>query len=188
MINYKLFLAITLTLLVIALIPSLKKPESPPPDEYEMIETDLFEEAVQIIVEHEGWHSKEHHPYIGYGHKMVKGEKYKHQISHPEAVQLVRKDLRKKCSIFREFGKDSLILGVLAYNIGEYKLIHQNGKANSNLIRKLQAGDRNVYEEYISFRRAWGKVIPSIERRRITEYNQLFDKTHVTRRKLNSNY
>ena len=41
-------------------------------------------------------------------------------------------------------------------------------------IQKLEAGNRDIYKEYISFRCYRGKVIPSIERRRKVEYMLLF--------------
>mgnify|MGYP000370413094 FL=1 len=40
----------------------------------------------------------------------------------------------------------------------------------SRLIRKLEKGERDIYEEYVSFRCYKGKVIPSIERRRKAEF------------------
>ena len=35
---------------------------------------------------------------------------------------LLRKDLRKFCAMFRQFGKDSLLLATLAYNVDPYRL------------------------------------------------------------------
>lgn len=46
----------------------------------------------------------------------------------------------------------------------------------SRLIQKLEAGDRDIYNEYVSFRCYKGKVVPSIERRREVEYMLLFKK------------
>ena len=34
-----------------------------------------------------------------------------------QADVLLRKDLRKFCAMFRQFGKDSLLLATLAYNV-----------------------------------------------------------------------
>lgn len=45
----------------------------------------------------------------------------------------------------------------------------------SRLLKKLEAGDRDIYREYVSFRRYRGKVVPSIERRRKVEYMLLFE-------------
>ena len=35
-----------------------------------------------------------------------------------QADALLRKDLRKFCAMFQQFGKDSLLLATLAYNVG----------------------------------------------------------------------
>ena len=45
----------------------------------------------------------------------------------------------------------------------------------SRLIRKLECGDRDIYKEYVSFRKWKGRVIPSIERRRRVEFALLFE-------------
>lgn len=88
----------------------------------------------------------------------------------------MRKDLRKFCAMFRQFGKDSLLLATLAYNVGPYRLLGSGKIPKSRLIRKLEAGDRDIYQEYISFRCYKGKVVPSIERRRKKEFELLFEK------------
>lgn len=136
-----------------------------------VVEQDLFEDAVELIIEHEGWHTEKHYPYVGYGHKLLPTDNFKHPITEDFAKQLVRKDLLQKCSCFRSFGKDSLLLGVLAYNVGE------NNVLKSNLIKKLKNGDRNIYSNYISFCRVNGKINKSIMKRRINEYQLLFNKT-----------
>ena len=41
----------------------------------------------------------------------------------------------------------------------------------------MEAGNRDIYKEYISFRCYKGKVVPSIERRRKVEYR--LDKTNI---------
>ena len=43
----------------------------------------------------------------------------------------------------------------------------------SKLVKKLEAGDRNIKEEYLSFRMYKGKVVRSLERRRKEEYKLL---------------
>ena len=137
---------------------------------------DLFEDAVQIIKESEGWHTQKHHPYVGYGHKLTLKDTFNHNISEEFADQLLRKDLQQKCSVFRQFGKDSLLLGVLAYNVGEYTLLGHKDKPTSKLIKKLKSGDRDIYNEYVSVCRYRGKIIPSIQRRRQREYDILYNK------------
>lgn len=142
------------------------------------IQTDLFEEAVTLIKKYEGWHSN-HYPYVGYGHRVVNGEKFGSEISTNFADSLLRNDLKQKCAVFRKFGKDSLLLAVLSYNIGEYSLLGYGDKPRSSLIRKLEAGDREIKEEYLSYRKANGKVLRALENRRKAEFELLFDKTKI---------
>ena len=137
---------------------------------------DRFSLAVECIKRYEGWHSSRHYPYVGWGHCLQPGEKYSaHTMTRQQADELLRKDLRKFCAMFRQFGKDSLLLATLAYNVGPYRLLGSKKIPKSTLVRKLEAGDRNIYKEYISFRCYKGKVVPSIERRRKVEYMLLFE-------------
>lgn len=77
--------------------------------------------------------------------------------------------------MFRQFGKDSLLLVTLAYNVGPYRLLGSKKIPKNTLVKKLEAGDRNIYKEYVSLRCYKGKVVPSIERRRKVEYLLLFE-------------
>lgn len=157
------------------LLLSNKVSTGPPQSSTNTIEKDLFEEAVALIKEYEGWHAS-HLPYIGYGHRITFGETFNSDISKQTADALLKNDLKKKCAVFRSFGKDSLLLGVLSYNVGEYNLLGYGKKPKSTLIRKLETGDRNIENEYMSFRKANGKILPSLERRRKAEFYLLFNK------------
>lgn len=137
---------------------------------------DCFEQAVALIKQAEGMHAAQHHPYVGYGHRLQPGEQFPAGITEERADSLLRSDLRQKCAAFRRFGRDSLLLGVLAYNVGEYTLLGGGGRPRSRLIRKLEAGDRDIYAEYIAFRKYKGKVLPALERRRKTEFQLLYEK------------
>ena len=130
---------------------------------------DLFDEAVQLIKRHEGWHHARDQPYVGYGHRLLPSDTFGSDIKESFADSLLRSDLRKKCAVFRRFGVDSLLLGVLAFNVGEGRVLQ------SKLVRKLKAGDRNIREEYLSFRMADGRVVRALERRRTEEYELLFN-------------
>ena len=131
---------------------------------------DRFEQAVALIKQAEGMHSAQHHPYVGYGLRLRPGEQFTAGITEERADSLLRSDLRQKCRVFRRFGSDSLLLGVLAYNVGEYRLLGYGEHPKSRLIEKLEAGDRDIYGEYVSFRKYKGKVLPSLERRRKMEF------------------
>lgn len=135
-----------------------------------------IDEAVKIIKEHEGWHGKEHYPYVGYGHRLLPSDTFNHNITEEFATKILKDDLLKKCAEFREFGRDSLILGVLAYNVGEYHVKGGYGHRESTLIKKIKDGDRNIRDEYLSFCNWKGRKIPSIRNRRAREFDNLFVK------------
>lgn len=68
----------------------------------------------------------------------------------------------------------TLLLSLLGFNVGCYRLIGNGKIPKSRLIQKLESGDRDIYREYISFRCYQGKVIPSIERRRKEEFELFY--------------
>ena len=63
----------------------------------------LFERAVCCTKYFEGWHSEKHHPYVGWGHKILPDERYSARtMTKRQADVLLRKDLRKFCAMFRQ--------------------------------------------------------------------------------------
>lgn len=138
------------------------------------VDKKLFERAVACIKYFEGWHTARNYPYIGYGHKRLRGERLTSNLTRAQADSLLRADLRKRYVTFRRFGKDALLLAVLSYNVGEYRLLGSGKIPKSNLIRKLEQDDRDIYKEYVSYRKCKGKVVPSIERRRKCEFVLLY--------------
>lgn len=134
----------------------------------------LFDKAVECVKRFEGWHSARHHPFIGYGHRLLPGERLTAEITVQQADSLLRADLLGLCAVFRRFGQDSLLLAVLGYHVGAYRLLGYDSIPKSRLIRKLESGDRDIYTEYVSFRRYKGAIIPSIERRRKEEFRLLY--------------
>lgn len=133
-----------------------------------------FERAVSVIKHFEGMHSAKHYPYVGYGHKVLPGENLSRNMTEEEADRLLRSDLRKLCKIFSGYGQDSLLLATLAYNVGAYRLLGYGDRPKSRLVQMLEEGDRNIYREYITFRKYKGKVIPSLELRRRMEFELLY--------------
>ena len=119
-----------------------------------------FELAVACIKKYEGLHGPKHHPYVGYGHKLLPGERFSPKMTERQADALLRSDLRKLCAMFRGFGCDSLLLATLAYNVGCGKVM------KSRMYAKMRSGNRNIYRDYVDFKRWNGKIVPSIERRR----------------------
>ncbi|MGJ0992397.1 glycoside hydrolase family protein [Bacteroides ovatus] len=135
-----------------------------------------LERAIRCTKYYEGWHGeKRHWPYVGYGHKVLPGERLTNDITKEQGDSILRADLRKLCRMFSYLGRDSLIAAVLSYNVGAYRLKGYGKMPKSKLLKKLEAGDRNIYKEYVSFRCYKGKVVPSIERRRKVEYLLLFE-------------
>lgn len=135
-----------------------------------------FERAVCCIKYYEGLHRKKDYPYVGYGHKLRPGENYSSNMSPAAAELLLRKDLRKLCDMFSQYGRDSLLLAALAYNVGPYKVLGCKGKyPKSNVLQKIESGNRDIKQDYVEFCRWKGKKIPSIERRRYAELLLLFE-------------
>ena len=135
-----------------------------------------FERAVCCIKYYEGLHRKKNYPYVGYGHRLQPRERYSSEMTATESESLLRKDLKELCSLFRPYGKDSLLLAALAYNIGAYKLLGLKDKyPKSTILKKLDSGNRNIKNDYVKYCHWRGKKIASIERRRYAEFILLFD-------------
>lgn len=133
----------------------------------------MIDTAVVHIKKWEGWHRGKM-PYIGYGHRLLPHERLTENLSEAQADSLLRCDLERCLKVFRKFGKDSLLLSVLSFNVGIYRLIGDGKIPKSNLIRKLEKRDRDIYKEYVSFRCYKGRVIPSIEKRRKEEFSLFY--------------
>ena len=145
-----------------------------PPPQRLVIPASLFDRAVACIKSFEGWHHARHHPYIGYGHKLLPGEKLTCNLTEAQADSLLRFDLVKRCHTFRRFGKDALLLAVLSYNVGEYRLLGSDKIPKSSLVRKLESGNRDIYQEYISYCRYKGRRHGGLLKRRKTEFALFF--------------
>lgn len=129
-----------------------------------------FERAVRCIKYYEGWHDiKRNYPYIGWGHRILPHEKFRKNLTFQQADSLLRLDLRKLCTLFRKYGRDSLVLAVLAYNVGPYKILGNGKYPKSRLLQKIEQGERNIRREYLDFCRYQRRKIASIHRRRQTE-------------------
>ena len=135
-----------------------------------IMELPLFERAVLIIKKFETMHHPKHWPYIGYGHQVQPGEPYRRgvQLTEAQADALLRKDLAKFVSLYKDYGKDSVLLGALAYNCGP-------GVVNkSSILKKLKSEDRNIFKAYTSHCRYKGKWHKGIHTRRLTEFAALY--------------
>ena len=134
-----------------------------------------FDRAVRCIKYYEGWHDiKRNYPYIGWGHRILPHEKFRKNLTLQQADSLLRSDLRKLCTLFRKYGRDTLLLAVLAYNVGPYKILGNGKYPKSRLLQKIEQGERNIRGEYLDFCRWKGKYIASIKRRRQMELLLLY--------------
>ena len=132
-----------------------------------------FEMAVACIKHFEGWHNMK--TYVGYGHQVQKGERYSARtLTKGQGDLLLRLDLMRNLYLFRSYGKDALLLSVLAYNVGPYAILGTSKRPKSRLLRKIERGDRNIYNDYIAFCRWHGRQVPSIKFRRQVEYDLFF--------------
>lgn len=130
-----------------------------------------YEAAITIIKKYESLH-KNHPTCVGYGHTVLPGEKYKKRqnLTEAQADALLREDFDKLCAKYRSFGRDSILLAALAYNIGIGNV------AKSTVYKRLKAGNRDIRESYIAHCRYRGKVLSQLQRRRIEEFEVLFKK------------
>ena len=70
--------------------------------------------------------------------------------------------------MYSKYGKDSVLLGALAYNCGP-------GVVNkSSVLKKLKAGDRNIFKAYTSHCHYKGKWHKGLYSRRLTELAALY--------------
>ena len=130
-----------------------------------------FERVVVVVKYFEGLHNKpKDFPYVGYGHQLQPGEHFTANMTERQADSLLRADLWKCFEHFKDYGKDALLLTLLAYNVGVGRLLGYGKRPKSLLLQKIEAGKRNFYQEYVSFCRYKGKVLKGLEKRRKVEF------------------
>lgn len=133
------------------------------------------EVAVMLIKKCEGLHDRSDYPYYGYGHCRLPDEVLSYDMTEQEAEELLRRDLEERYALFQKYGKDGLLLTVLSYNVGHGALLGYGKRPKSRLLEKLEAGDRDIYKEYVSYCHYKGKKVRSIERRRKMEFLLLYE-------------
>ena len=61
---------------------------------------DRFSLAVECIKRFEGWHGeKRHWPYVGYGHKVLPGERLTNDITKEQGDSILRADIYASCAV-----------------------------------------------------------------------------------------
>lgn len=141
---------------------------------HNLMKLEPIERAVILTKYYEQWHTR--YPYIGYGHRIQPGEKLKYPITEQQADSILRSDLRKNCAMFRKYKSDSLLLGCISFNCGCTSLLGDKRKTKSIVLKKLDAGNRNILGDILDFCHYKGKKSSSIQRRRWIEYLLLFER------------
>ncbi len=95
----------------------------------------------------------------------------KSESSQPRQIKWLQSINRRKfCALYSQYGKDSILLGCLAYNCRPVVV------NRSSILKKLKAGDRNIFKAYTSHCRYKGKWHKGIYTRRLIEFAVLFIK------------
>ena len=131
-----------------------------------------FEHMVLVVKYFEGLHRGR--DYVGYGHRLLPNERFTAAMTERQADSLLRADLMKCLMMFKDYGKDALLLAILSYNVGAGRLLGYGDHSKSQLLRKIEAGDRNFYREYVSFCRYKGKVLRGLVKRRKVEFSLFY--------------
>ena len=135
----------------------------------------LLRSMILSCIKHfEGLHGLKKAPYVGYGHQLLQGEQFTVAMTKRHTDSLLRADLMKRLMIFKDYGKDALLLAVLSYNVGADRLLGYGKYAKSRLLRKIESGDRNFYREFVSFCRYKGKVLRGLVKRRKVEFDLFY--------------
>ena len=113
----RVFMAILCSLLAVCSVSARDSRQKGTDGQAAIYRLPPFERAVRCTKYFEGWHSEKHHPYVGWGHQVQPGERYSARtMTKRQADALLRKDLRKFCAMFQQFGKDSLLLFEISDN------------------------------------------------------------------------
>ena len=102
---------------------------------------DKFSLAVGVCQAIRGlaWREK-HWPYVGWGHKVLPGERFTNGITKAQGDSILRADLRKLCRMFSYLGRDSLLAAVLSYNVGPYRLKGYGEKTEEPAVEETGVG------------------------------------------------
>ena len=79
---------------------------------------------------------------------------------------------RGRIQVGRIVGRDTANLSAQEIRTAALETLAEN---LSQLVQKIERGEKDIYQDYISFCRYNGKVVPSIRRRRMVEYHVLME-------------
>lgn len=60
-------------------------------------------------------------------------------------------DLMKRFMMFKGYGKDALLLSLLAYNVEAGRLLGYSNYPKSHLSQMIESGKRDYYREHVAF-------------------------------------
>ena len=137
----------------------------------------LFERAVRCTKYFEGWHSEKHHPYVGWGHKILPGERYSARTMNKTAGG--RAPAERPAEVLRDVpavreGQPSACHACLQR--GPIPAFGEQDNPQKHLNQELEAGDRNIYREYIAFCNYKGKRHAMLLKRRKAEFALLYER------------
>lgn len=91
-----------------------------------------------------------------------------------ESQNIIADKIEDTANVFRiklqRLCKDTLLLTLFAYNVGVGRLLGYGKRPKSRLLQKIEAGERNFYQEYVSLCRYKGKVLSGLVKRRQVEF------------------
>lgn len=168
--NHFNLIAVALLAALIALVSAFASPDSSAVDAKDAAalkrHTEMFEKSVALIKRYETLHKPRNWPYIGYGHRVLPGERYRRGVvlGEKEAEALLRKDLIKNIKFFEDQGEHAIMLGTLAYNIGIGNV------KKSTVYSNIAAGDTAIRSNYLNHSMYRGKQHKGLRQRRVDEY------------------
>lgn len=137
---------------------------------------DRFSLAVECIKRFEGWHGeKRHWPYVGYGHKVLPGERLTNDITKEQGDSILRADLRKLCRIFSYLGRDSLLLSEISDK--------SNGVTYKSRLKEIGISEWRFYESKRKYAEAQASERESGEFLQLVRGNDSFPEPVLTNRK-----
>lgn len=159
-------------------VGELEEKGEPPSSELvvnQSLRDSLLQEAMVIIRKYETWHHwPKYKPYVGWGHCLLKKDScLSLPITREQGDSILVEDLKQKMSVFNQLPfPEQLLLGMLAYNVGEYKIINPDKTSKTRLSKAIYEGQccDSVFVHYVSFCRYKRLEHALLKKRRVEEF------------------